>query len=40
MTVVGFKTNKILDELHVKRFGEELLSLIEVRQAEIGTPGF
>ncbi len=29
VTVVGFKTHKILDELHVKRFGEELLSLVE-----------
>ncbi len=29
VTVVGFRTNKIIDEMHVKRFGEELLSLIE-----------
>jgi len=34
VTIVGFRTHKILDELHVKRFGEELLSLIESEKRE------
>ncbi len=30
VAVVRFKTHKILDEMHVQRFGEELISLLDV----------